>query len=252
MEGVNDARAVKRAFSPTRGCRVLKGAYDAKAGHYDVPDAVVADIARVMTEEGTRVVVLTDSDVAGRQMRGKIVRAAPGAYHAFLGTHLSSAKEDSATHRAGNVGVEHASVENLRNAVAGARRAACAGGSAGVSRNEFTRGDLERWGLCGPSDGAPDPRWSAFGGVGERRRLVGEYLGVGECDAKQLVRQLNLFFTRAEAEAALSMLPGEGEAVPRKMTDGRADRMVKLREDDEEEFDLYAYYPPGVAPPGFE
>ncbi len=81
---------------------------------------------------------------------------------------------------------------------------------------------------------------------------MGEYLGVGECDAKQLVRQLNLFFTRAEAEAALSMLPGEGEAVPRKMTDGRADRMVKLREDDEEEFDLYAYYPPGVAPPGFE
>ena len=182
------------------------------------------------------------------------LREAPGAYHAFLGTHLSSAKEDSATHRAGNVGVEHASVENLRNAVAGARRAACAGGSAGVSRNEFTRGDLERWGLCGPSDGAPDPRWSAFGGVGERRRLVGEYLGVGECDAKQLVRQLNLFFTRAEVDAALSMLPGEGEAVPRKMTDGRADRIGAKpdEDDDEEEFDLYAYYPPGLAPPGFE
>ena len=48
------------------------------------------------------------------------------------------------------------------------------------------------------------------------------------------------------------MLPGEGESVPRKMTDGRADRMAKLNEDDEEEFDLYAYYPPGVAPPGFE
>lgn len=251
VEGINDATAVQRAFRPRRGCRVLKGAYDAAAGHYDVPDAVVADIARI-SASGTRVVVLTDSDVAGRQMRGKIVREAPGAYHAFLGTHLSSAKEDTATHRAGNVGVEHASVENLRNAVAGARRAACAGGSAGVSRREFSREDLERWGLCGPNSGAPDPRWSAFGGVGERRRLVGEYLGVGECDAKQLVRQLNLFFTRAEAEAALSMLPGEGESVPRKMTDGRADRMAKLNEDDEEEFDLYAYYPPGVAPPGFE
>ena len=253
VEGVNDAKAVQRAFRPRSGCRVLKGAYDAAAGHYDVPDAVVADIARI-AEAGTRVVVLTDSDVAGRQMRGKIVRQAPDAYHAFLGTHLSSARADTATHRAGNVGVEHASAENLRDAVAGARRAACAGGSAGVSRREFTRGDLERWGLCGPSEGAPDPRWSAFGRVGERRRLVGEYLGVGECDAKQLVRQLNLFFTRAEVDAALSMLPGEGEAVPRKMTDGRADRMVAKPngDDDEEEFDLYAYYPPGVAPPGFE
>ena len=50
------------------------------------------------------------------------------------------------------------------------------------------------------------------------------------------------------------MMPGEGEAVPRKMTDGRADRMVAKPngDDDEEEFDLYAYYPPGVAPPGFE
>ena len=253
VEGVNDAKVVQRAFRPRSGCRVLKGAYDAAAGHYDVPDAVVADIARI-AEAGTRVVVLTDSDVAGRQMRGKIVRQAPDAYHAFLGTHLSSARADTATHRAGNVGVEHASAENLRDAVAGARRAACAGGSAGVSRREFTRGDLERWGLCGPSEGAPDPRWSAFGGVGERRRLVGEYLGVGECDAKQLVRQLNLFFTRAEVDAALSMLPGEGEAVPRKMTDGRADRIgAKPNEDDdEEEFDLYAYYPPGLAPPGFE
>ena len=130
VEGINDATAVQRAFRPRRGCRVLKGAYDAAAGHYDVPDAVVADIAR-MSASGTRVVVLTDSDVAGRQMRGKIVREAPGAYHAFLGTHLSSAKEDTATHRAGNVGVEHASVENLRNAVAGARRAACAGEAPG-------------------------------------------------------------------------------------------------------------------------
>ena len=71
VEGINDATAVQRAFRPRRGCRVLKGAYDAAAGHYDVPDAVVADIAR-MSASGTRVVVLTDSDVAGRQMRGRL------------------------------------------------------------------------------------------------------------------------------------------------------------------------------------
>ena len=74
------------------------------------------------------------------------------------------------------------------------------GGSAGISREAFVREDLQRWGLCGPlGESAPDARWSAFGGVAARRRLVGEYLGVGDCDAKQLLRQMNLFFSTDEA-----------------------------------------------------
>ena len=252
VEGSNDQRAVERAIAPRRGCRILKGSYDAAAGHYDVPDVVIAKLAAA-ANDGVRVVVLTDSDVAGRQMRGVVVREVPSALHAFLGTHLSSAKTDTATHKAGNVGVEHASVEDIRTAVAQARPAASAGGSAGVSRREFDRADLEKWGLCGPPVGAPDPKWSAFGGVTERRRLVGEYLGVGDCDAKQLVRQLNLFFTREEADAAIEALPKEGQAMPEKMTDGGADRKgTAVNGDDEEDFDLYTYYPPGVAPPGFE
>jgi 5S rRNA maturation endonuclease (ribonuclease M5) len=252
VEGSNDQRAVERAVAPRRGCRILKGSYDAAAGHYDVPDVVIAKLATA-ANDGARVVVLTDSDVAGRQMRGVVVREVPSALHAFLGTHLSSAKTDTATHKAGNVGVEHASVKDIRTAVAQARPAASAGGSAGISRREFDRVDLEKWGLCGPPVGAPDPKWSAFGGVTERRRLVGEYLGVGDCDAKQLVRQLNLFFTREEADAAIEALPKEGQAMPEKMTDGGADRKgTAVNEEDGEDFDLYAYYPPGVAPPGFE
>ena len=252
VEGSNDQRAVERAVAPRRGCRILKGSYDAAAGHYDVPDVVIAKLAAA-ANDGARVVVLTDSDVAGRQMRGVVVREVPSALHAFLGTHLSSAKTDTATHKAGNVGVEHASVKDICTAVAQARPAASAGGSAGVSRREFDRADLEKWGLCGPPVGAPDPKWSAFGGVTERRRLVGEYLGVGDCDAKQLVRQLNLFFTREEADAAIEALPKEGQAMPEKMTDGGADRKgTAVNGDDEEDFDLYTYYPPGVAPPGFE
>jgi 5S rRNA maturation endonuclease (ribonuclease M5) len=252
VEGSNDQRAVERAVAPRRGCRILKGSYDAAAGHYDVPDVVIAKLTAA-ANDGARVVVLTDSDVAGRQMRGVVVREVPSALHAFLGTHLSSAKTDTATHKAGNVGVEHASIEDIRTAVAQARPAASAGGSAGVSRREFDRADLEKWGLCGPPVGAPDPKWSAFGGVTERRRLVGEYLGVGDCDAKQLVRQLNLFFTREEADAAIEALPKEGQAMPEKMTDGGADRKgTAVNGDDGEDFDLYTYYPPGVAPPGFE
>ena len=194
--------------------------------------------------DGARIVVLTDSDVTGRELRSRLVCEVPSAAHAFLGTHLSSAKRRTGNHRAGNVGVEHASAQDIREAIARARPAASEGGSKGarhelsrMSRDEFDGGDLEAWGLWS----MPDPelrkkkkeerqrrerekaKWSAVGGFRERRRLVGEYLGVGECSAPELVRQLNLFFTREEAEAALAMLPGEGEAIPQKMTDGHAD-----------------------------
>lgn len=104
--------------------------------------------------------------------------------------------------------------------------------------------------MCGPlGESAPDESWRAFGGVAARRRLVGEYLGVGDCDAKQLLRQMNLFFDAAEVDAAVAALPGKGEAIPAKMTDGGSDK--QRMEEEPPEFDIWAYVPPGEAPPGF-
>ena len=118
-----------------------------------------------------------------------------------------------------------------------------------MRRDVFTRASLEARGLCGPlGASAPDPRWSKLGGVAHRRRLVGEFLGVGDCDAKQLVRQLNLFFAEEEFEAAVDALPGEGEAQkkPRKRApEAFADA------DGGGDVDVWAYVPPGEAPPGF-
>lgn len=252
VEGANDRAAVLRAVRPSRGVILLKGAYDARSGHHVVPADVTRDVVQLCAD-AVDVVVLTDSDVAGRQLRSRLVQDAPLCLHAFIGTHLSSAAEDTEWHRAGNVGVEHAAPEAIRDAVAARRAAHSAGGSSGISRDEFSRSDLERWGLCGPlGESAPDPRWRAFGGVATRRRLVGERLGVGDCDAKQLTRQLNLFFAREEAEAAVAALPEEGEAAPAKMTDGGADRAAgDFREEGEGELDIFAYLAPGEAPPGF-
>jgi 5S rRNA maturation endonuclease (ribonuclease M5) len=252
VEGANDRAAVLRAVRPSRGVILLKGAYDARSGHHVVPADVTRDVAR-LSAGAVDVVVLTDSDVAGRQLRSRLVQDAPLCLHAFIGTHLSSAAEDTEWHRAGNVGVEHAAPEAIRDALAARREAHSAGGSSGISRDEFSRSDLERWGLCGPlGESAPDPRWRAFGGVATRRRLVGERLGVGDCDAKQLTRQLNLFFAREEAEAAVAALPEEGEAAPAKMTDGGADRAAgDFGEEGEGDLDIFAYLAPGEAPPGF-
>jgi ribonuclease M5 len=227
--------------------------WDKKSGHHVVPRDVISNLAR-LCETGLDVVVLTDCDVAGRQLRSRVVLEVPTALHAFLGAHESSAAADTKWHAAGNVGVEHASVGAIRGAVRRARRAHSDGGSHGVSRNQFTRDDLTKHGLCGPDDASPDPVWRVLGGVATRRRLVGEYLGIGDCDAKQLVRQLNLFFEVCEFEDAIDALPKKGDDIPRKMTDGGAARFAGEHEtaNDNSQVDIYAYVPPGQAPLGFK
>ena len=232
---------------------LLKGTWDKKSGHHVVPRDVISNLAR-LCETGLDVVVLTDCDVAGRQLRSRVVLEVPTALHAFLGAHESSAAADTKWHAAGNVGVEHASVGAIRGAVRRARRAHSDGGSHGVSRNQFTRDDLTKHGLCGPDDASPDPVWRVLGGVATRRRLVGEYLGIGDCDAKQLVRQLNLFFEVCEFEDAIDALPKKGDDIPRKMTDGGAARFAGEHEtaNDNSQVDIYAYVPPGQAPLGFK
>lgn len=271
VEGANDAAAVRRALASAASgdetaataataadvvlldVVLLKGTWDKKSGHHVVPRDVISNLAR-LCETGLDVVVLTDCDVAGRQLRSRVVLEVPTALHAFLGAHESSAAADTKWHAAGNVGVEHASVGAIRGAVRRARRAHSDGGSHGVSRNQFTRDDLTKHGLCGPDDASPDPVWRVLGGVATRRRLVGEYLGIGDCDAKQLVRQLNLFFEVCEFEDAIDALPKKGDDIPRKMTDGGAARFAGEHEtaNDNSQVDIYAYVPPGQAPLGFK
>jgi 5S rRNA maturation endonuclease (ribonuclease M5) len=248
VEGANDARAVRAAVRPKHGVVLLKGAYDPKSGHHVVPADVVQTLAAT-AKRGVKIIALTDADVAGRQLRTRVVLEVPSALHAFLGAHESVAETGTKWHEAGNVGVEHAAPADVARALVGARAAHSDGKSTGVRRDVFTRASLEARGLCGPlGASAPDPRWSKLGGVAHRRRLVGEFLGVGDCDAKQLVRQLNLFFAEEEFEAAVDALPGEGEAQkkPRKRApEAFADA------DGGGDVDVWAYVPPGEAPPGF-
>jgi len=257
VEGTNDVRAVTAAVRPLGGTMILKGSYNNKMGHYNVPSEVMALVAAAVEKAppGGAVIVLTDSDTAGRQLRSRIVQDVPGCLHAFIGAHESSAAEETRYHRAGNVGVEHARPDVIRRALAAARPSSSSGGQAGITRDVFQREQLAEWGLCGPmGESAPDPKWKRFGGVAARRRLIGEYLGVGDCDAKQLIRQMNLFFTEEEVAAAVASLPKEGEAIPAKMTDGGSDKdtFVDTRKSAEPAFDMYAYVKPGQAPPGFK
>ena len=90
-------------------------------------DGLLRRVAAAKEHPHPRVIVLTDSDTAGRQLRSRLVQDAPGALHAFLGTHDSSAAGESRWHKAGNVGVEHAAPEAIRRALDAARPAASLG-----------------------------------------------------------------------------------------------------------------------------
>ena len=254
VEGANDAKAVHRTMNNApHDTILLKGTYDNKSGHHVVPADVILNLTK-LADADVPIIILTDCDVAGRQLRSRVVLSVPVAKHAFLGTQDSSASQATKWHALGNVGVEHASEESIQNALNNARAPYSDGGSSGVSRNQFTRELLETNGLCGPLGSLkPDAKWQKLGGVATRRRLVGEYLGVGDCDAKQLVRQLNLFFEMDEFQDAIDHLPKEGEEIPQKMTDGGSARIASGGVNtDVNELDIWAYVPPGEAPPGFE
>ena len=261
VEGGADVRTVRSRGGFTRErAKVLairhRGAFRRRPNaDWEVRDERMDEIARLREKYDAPIVVLFDCDAAGRQLRNAFLKRFPEASHAFLGAHESSAKEDTKWHAVGNVGVEHGEGEDIARAIANARRA-------DPTRSVFTRANLLEWGLVA-DDARADETWAEFGGVRERRRLVGEYLGVGECDSRQLIRQLNLFFTEDEVRDAMEALPKRGEPVPRKMTDGRADATRRQGDDDadssEDEFDIdslgfdpMAYIPPGRAPPGFE
>ena len=155
------------------------------------------EIERLSVKYDAPIVVLFDCDTAGRQLRNAFLTRFPQRRR-LHGRVRELGEEDGTWHARGNVGVEHGEGEDIARAIARARRA-------DPERRAFTRADLVEWGLVADGASATDV-WAAFGGVVARRRLVGERLGVGDCDGRQLLRQLNLFFTEDEVRRALEAL----------------------------------------------
>jgi len=88
--------------------------------------------------------------------------------------------------------VEHASVEAIRWALERARKSS-------LGRLEFTREFIQSLGLVSSHDAS-----SPAGDAAKRRFLVCSYMGLGECNGKQLLRQLNDYgFTKDDLAEAL-------------------------------------------------
>lgn len=170
---------------------VVEGFHDISAVRQAVDAELVATngfalssdtLARIHTAHRTcGVIVLTDPDPAGEQIRRRIEAAVGPCKHARL-------TSDECT-LDGDVGIENARPEAIRRALDAARP------TLAERRTEFDVGDLVRNGL----QGGPNAR--------DRRTRLGVTLALGYGNARQLLRRLNhLGVSREEFERAVASL----------------------------------------------
>jgi len=127
------------------------------------------------------VIIFTDPDYAGEQIRSRIDKAVPGCKHAFLPREEATKGDD--------IGIENASDISIIN---GLKKARC---SMEQPVELFTKSDLVDCGLVG------DPSSTT------RRDKLGRILGIGYGNGKSFLKRLNKFgITREEFLAGLMEL----------------------------------------------
>ena len=174
VEGRDDTAAILRSVDAVT---IETHGYGIRPSTWDVIDKAY---------ESAGIIIFTDPDTAGEQIRRRLAERYPNAEHAFLDRSL--AEKD------GDIGIENASPESIREALAKAHRPVPASQTVQEtgSADTFTRDDLFRWGL----DGVP--------GAARRRQEVGSRLGIGMASSKTFLRRLNHFgISREEVETAL-------------------------------------------------
>ena len=166
VEGRDDTDAIKKSVDAvtieTHGYGITKATWDL--------------IDKAYNEKG--IIVFTDPDHAGEQIRRRIMEKYPDAKEAFL--DRKAAKKD------GDIGIENASPESIREAL---QKARCSMEEEGV---RFTADDMMEAGLVGQADSS------------QRRQKLGKLLGIGYGNGKVFLQRLNKFgITKEEFEKAL-------------------------------------------------
>lgn len=161
VEGKDDICAVKKAVD----AEVIA------VNGYGINKAAMDKIMEA--EKRTGVIILTDPDFAGERIRRMIRKRVPFAKHAYI------MREDG--NKDGNIGVENASPEVIRRALALAKAIV-------EERVDiFNQNDLREYKLTGHSDSK------------RRRQVMGARLGIGYGNAASFLSKLNSFkITREE------------------------------------------------------
>lgn len=185
VEGKDDTRRIKEAVE----------ADTIETNGSAIDESVLRMIERAQATRG--VIVLTDPDFPGGKIRTTIEQRIPGVKHAFL------RKEDSQSPYGGSLGVEHAHPQAIRMALENVHTPVTtkAGEGAAVSRHE-----LSQLGFLG------QPHSATY------RKVIGDILGIGHTNGKQLGKRLEMFQISREAlleamrEGGLPLPQGKGNA----------------------------------------
>lgn len=169
VEGKDDEAAVKKAVNAeiitTHG--------------YGISAATYKRIEEAYNRCG--IIIFTDPDYAGNNIRRNLGERFPGAKHAYISKEAGTKKDD--------IGVENAAPEAIRAAL----RAAHA--ETAERRTTFTAEDLFATGLLSGE------------GAAARRDKVGAILGIGYGNAKTFLRRLNNYgITEEEFRKAVESL----------------------------------------------
>ena len=179
VEGRDDTAAIKRAVRAvtieTHGFGISKSTWE--------------KIENAYRDYG--IIVFTDPDHAGEEIRRKITEKFPEAKQAFLSREKASEKKVVQGEASGSgcetgkvfvdIGIENATPEDIREALEKAHA------SSKEQDEAFSITDLDRAGLAGGP------------GSKERREKLGDILGMGYANAKGLLYKLNTLGIEREA-----------------------------------------------------
>ncbi len=169
VEGKDDQSAVKHAVNAQ--IIITHG--------FCISEATFKNIENAQRQNG--VIVFTDPDTAGEQIRKRINNRIKHCKNAFL-TQCEAFKKN-------NIGIENANPESIIDAL---KKAKCTETKPSIT---FTIDDLICCNLMGSKDAS------------QRRQNLGKALRIGYCNAKQMVNRLNHYgITRHEFEKAISKI----------------------------------------------
>ena len=161
VEGRDDTAAIKRAVDAetieTHGFGIRRETWEL--------------IEKAYKEKG--IIIFTDPDFAGNEIRRRLTERFPDAGHAYL------SRKDAT--KADDIGIENADPESIIEALSKAHY------TQEEKRDEFTAADLRQHGLVGRPQSA------------ELRDSLGKALGIGYGNSKQFLSKLNKYgITREE------------------------------------------------------
>ena len=172
VEGRDDTANLKRYFDVET--------YETRGSAINEQD--LERIQRLHERHG--VIVFTDPDFNGERIRRMIMTAIPTVQHAFLKRDEAVPKSKT---KGRSLGIEHASYDDLKTALAQVTEQFEA-----KSDFDISRSDLIRLGFLAGADSR------------KRREYLGESLRIGYSNGKQLIKRLELFgISLAEIEEAM-------------------------------------------------